>query len=161
MKTATDGWKDSDSHCIALAAAISLAFFFLQARHLHEAAMPATDEGVYAEAGRMMWGGLVPHTDFGFWHMPLMPLLIGLGLKMLPGIYAVRMVFLFAHCFAVVPLALFLRRISPGIVAPIVAVFFYLSFHELVHHDFRFLAIRQLANDLLILFLFFGSSGRT
>jgi hypothetical protein len=160
MKTEIDAGKDSDLLCVALATAISLAFFFLQARYLHEAAIPATDEGVYAEAGRMMWSGLVPHTDFGFWHMPLLPLLIGLGLKVLPGIYAVRLVFLFGHCFAAVPLALFLRRMSPTVVAPIVAAFFYLSFHEMVHHDFRFIAIRQAANDLFILFIYFGSCGR-
>jgi len=146
---------------VALAVALAFGFFFLQAMHLHEAAMPDTDEGVYAVTGIMMWSGLVPHVDFGFWHMPLLPLLIGLGLKILPGLFGVRLVFLFINCFVAVPLALFLRRISPGIAAPIIAVFFYLSFHEMVHHDFRFLAIRQLANDFLILFLFVGSVGRS
>jgi len=133
---------------------LALVFFVLQARLLPLAVQPETDEGVYAEAGRMMMRGFLPHRDFPFWHMPLLPLLIGMGLKIFGDMNVLRMVFLALNCLSIVPLYSIFKKISESRFAPVPALILYLSFHEMVHHDFRFLAIRQLANIFLILFLY-------
>ncbi|MFH1444060.1 MAG: hypothetical protein ABIG34_01570 [Candidatus Peregrinibacteria bacterium] len=133
---------------------LALVFFILQARFLSIAVQQGTDEGVYAEAGRMIVRGFLPHRDFPFWHMPLFPLLIGMGLKIFGQMNVLRMAFLALNCFSVIPLFIIFKKVSGSRFAPLPALVLYLSFHEMVHHDFRFLAIRQLANVLLILFLY-------
>lgn len=138
---------------------LAALFFILQVRHLPWAAMPGTDEGVYAQIGRLMASGSLPHRDFAFYHMPLLPFLAGIGERMVT-ITGVRILFLFLNSFAVVPLYFSLLHVSKNKVAATAAVFFYLTYHEMVHHDFRFLAIRQLANDVLIAYLFLGTVGR-
>ncbi len=143
----------------AVPIALAAVFFILQARHLPWAAMPGTDEGVYAQIGRLMVSGSVPHRDFAFYHMPLLPLLAGIG-ERITTITGVRMAFLFLNAFAVVPLYYAMLSVWKDRFAAAVAVFFYLTYHEMVHHDFRFLAIRQLANDLLIAYVFLGTVGR-
>ena len=135
-------------------AVLALVFFVLQARFLPLAVQQGTDEGVYSEAGRMIVGGLLPHKDFPFWHMPLLPLLIGMGLKIFGQMSVLRMMFLAFNCISIVPLYVVFKKVSGSRFAPLPALVLYLSFHEMVHHDFRFLAIRQLANVFLILFLY-------
>ena len=135
---------------------IACFFFYLQARYLHLAAFPFTDEGVYAEAGRLMLDGLVPHKDFPLWHLPLLPLWSGIVLKLTGDMYWVRLLFLALNCFAVVPFYLTCKKLCRHSSAAILAILFYLTFHELMFQDFRFLAIRQMANDFLILFLYLG-----
>lgn len=135
---------------------ISFFFFFLQVRFLRLAAFPDSDEGVYAEAGRFIAHGFVPHRDFPLFHMPLLPILIGIGLKLLSGMYQLRVIFLLLNCLAAVPLYITLRRIQDNAGAALLAILFYLTYHDMVHHDFRFLAIRQLANDLFICFFYLG-----
>lgn len=145
---------------MAIPLGFAVVFFFLQARYLHIAAMPGTDEGVYAQVGRLMMQGFVPHGDFAFFHMPLLPLFAGVFGEVLRGVYGARLLFLFLNSFAVIPMYFVFMRITRDRVAAATAVFFYLTYHEMVHHDFRFLAIRQLANDLLIAYAFFGTVAR-
>lgn len=140
---------------IGVAVLLAFLFFLLQSRLLSLAALPETDEGVYAEAGKLIAGGLIPHRDFPFWHMPLLPALIGGWLRVVGNLHLLRLIFLALNCFSVLPLFSVFRKMSASRWAPIPAVILYLSFHEMVHHDFRFLAIRQLANVFFILFLYF------
>ncbi|MDV2995395.1 MAG: hypothetical protein N4J56_005049 [Chroococcidiopsis sp. SAG 2025] len=135
---------------------IACFFFYLQARYLHLAAFPFTDEGVYAEAGRLMLEGLVPHKDFPLWHLPLLPLYSGIVLKLTGNMYWVRLLFLALNCFAVVPFYLTCKKLRDNSSAAILAILFYLTFHELMFQDFRFLAIRQMANNFLIFFFYLG-----
>jgi hypothetical protein len=131
-------------------------FFYAQFLNLHNAEAAFTDEGVYAQAGSLIMDGLIPHRDFPLWHMPLLPWFIGITLKLTGEMYYVRTLFLFLNCLAVFPLYLTFREIRKNIYAALFAVLFYLTFHEMVHHDFRFVAIRQLANDLWIVFFYLG-----
>lgn len=142
---------------VAIPLFFAIVFFYLQARYLHEAAMPDTDEGVYAQVGRLMLQGLIPHLDFAFFHMPLLPLFAGVGGKVFHGIHGVRLLFLLLNSFAVIPLYLTFLHVARDRFAAAVGVFFYLTYHEMVHHDFRFLAIRQLGNDLFIAYVFLGT----
>ena len=135
-------------------AVIAFILFFLQSRFLHVAAYPETDEGIYAEAGRMMLNGFVPHEDFPIWHMPLLPALIGIGLKIFGSMYPLRLIFLFLNCFAAIPLFLTFKKINKNSAIALLAVLFYVTFHEMVHHDFRFLALRQTANIFFIMFFY-------
>ncbi|PSB63084.1 hypothetical protein C7B79_15365 [Chroococcidiopsis cubana CCALA 043] len=135
---------------------IASFFFYLQARYLHLAAFPFTDEGVYAEAGRLMLEGLAPHKDFPLWHLPLLPLYSGIVLKLTGNMYWVRLLFLALNCFAVVPFYLTCKKLRDNSSAAILAILFYLTFHELMFQDFRFLAIRQMANNFLIVFFYLG-----
>lgn len=144
----------------AVPLSLACVFFALQARFLPWAAMPDTDEGVYAQVGRLVAGGYLPHRDFAFYHMPLLPLLAGWG-EAVFSLTAVRLAFLFLNAFAVVPMYFAFSRIKNDRFAAAVAVFAYLTYHEMVHHDFRFLAIRQLANDVFIAYVFLGTVGRT
>jgi hypothetical protein len=142
---------------LALPLAIGLFFFVLQVRHLDVAAYPVTDEGVYAEVGRMIvMRGLVPHRDFPMGHMPLLPLLIGLGLRAFGSMYVLRTAFLLLNCLCVVPLYLAFVRLRDNSAAATLALLFFLTFYAMVHHDYRFIAIRQLANVILICFLYLG-----
>lgn len=135
---------------------IASFFFYLQARYLHLAAFPFTDEGVYAEAGRLMLEGFIPHKDFPLWHLPLLPLYSGIVLKLSGSMYWVRLLFLALNCFAIVPFYLTCIKLRDNSSAAILAILFYLTFHELMFQDFRFLAIRQMANNFLILFFYLG-----
>jgi len=134
--------------------ALALAAFALRAARLHLVAFPMTDEGPMAEAGREMLRGRIPYASFPLFHMPLVPLGIGLGLKLLGSMYAVRLLYLAANCLAVVPLYYFLKRVHPSRLAATTAVLFYLAFGEMGKADFGFVAIRQTANLFFILFLF-------
>lgn len=135
---------------------IACFFFYLQARYLHLAAFPETDEGVYAEAGRLMVDGLAPHKDFPLWHLPLLPLYSGIVLKLTGNMYWARLLFLAINCLAIVPFYLTCKKLHNNAAAAIFAILFYFTFHELMFQDFRFLAIRQMANDFLFLFLYLG-----
>ena len=141
---------------LAFVALLISFLFYLQFRHLHLAASPGTDEGVYAEAGRLMMEGLIPHRDFPIWHLPVLPLFIGLTLKLTGNMYFVRVLFLLLNCVAIVPLYLAFKEIRNNIGAALIAILFYMTFHEMVDHDFRFVAIRQLANDFFIWFFYLG-----
>ena len=135
---------------------IVLFFFLLQVRYLHLATNSITDEGVYAQAGRMMWSGLMPHRDFPLWHMPLLPFLIGLGLKIFGSMYVLRVLFLLVNCLMAIPLFVTLKHLNKNTACAIFAILFYLTFHEMVHHDFRLLAIRQVSNAIFILYFYVG-----
>lgn len=131
---------------------VALFFFILQARHLGSATWVSSDEGVYALAGVMMMKGYLPHAEIPLWHMPLLPLLIGVGIKIFHSLHFVRIIFLAANCMSVALLWNFLTKVTRNVMAATATIIFYLSFHEMVHHDFRFMAIRQLANILLLAF---------
>jgi hypothetical protein len=103
-----------------------------------------------------MLEGLVPHKDFPLWHLPLLPLYSGIVLKLSGNMYWVRLLFLALNCFAIVPFYLTCKKLGNNSSAAILAILFYLTFHELMFQDFRFLAIRQMANNLLILFFYLG-----
>ena len=91
---------------------IALFFFFLQTRFLHLASYPVSDEGVYAEAGRMIMRGFVPHSDFPLFHMPLLPIMIGLGLEILQEMYYLRLIYVLVNCLSVVVLYITLKKNS-------------------------------------------------
>lgn len=130
--------------------------FGLQALHLHEAALPTSDEGVYAEAGVLITHGIFPYRDFHLAHLPLLPLLIGIGLKVMGSMYWVRLTFLALHSVSAVLLYRIFQSLKKAPWAGVVSIIAYLTFHEMVDHDFRFVAIRQLANDFLIWYLYLG-----
>lgn len=138
-----------------LAAAILAAgIFCMQAAYVHLAAAPISDEGVYAEAGRMMLEGLVPYRDFSYLHPPLLPMFTALGLWLGNGdIAAPRVMYLALNCMSILPLFLVLRRFG-GKVAALLAIAFYVTFDEMVLTDFRFLATRQFVNVFLIVYLY-------
>ena len=103
-----------------------------------------------------MLNGLMPHRDFPLWHMPLLPIYIGMTLHIFQDMYWVRVLYLFLNCFSVLPMYLILRTIGQNVRAGLFASSFYLTDYLLVHQDFRFVAIRQMAGVLLIGFLYFG-----
>lgn len=140
---------------IVLVVLTALAFI-LQARFLATAGAPYSDEGIYAEAGRLRLQGVAIHRDLTFWHMPLIPLLIGIGLETFHSMYWVRLVYLFTNCFSVIPLYLLLVSVSRRRGLALLASVFYLTFPEMVQDDFRFVAIRQPVNLLFILYTYLG-----
>jgi hypothetical protein len=133
--------------------------FLLQAWHLDLAAFPQSDEGVYAHAGRMLLAGQTPHTDFGLWHMPLLPALLGAGLAAFGTMYPLRLLSALAVCLSALPLDAALVRLGgagAGGGAALLAVLLYLTDPSVMHHDARFPALRPLANAILVLFLWLG-----
>ncbi len=136
--------------------AMVVAAFMLQVWHLKSALLPATDEGVYVLIGKLMLKGYVPHSDFPMWHMPLLPLLSGIGLWFTGSMYPLRIVYLAINCLVAIPLFSSLKRVTSSPLAAMTAIAFYLTFHEMIDHDFRLLAIRQFANVFFILFVWAG-----
>lgn len=134
-------------------AGLAVAAFCAQVWYLGVAEAANTDEGAMGEAGRLMLRGQLPHTDFPWFHFPGLPLLIATALKLSVSLYALRVLYLGVNCLAVIPLYWWMQRARSSRVAGVVAMFFFLSYHQMVHHDLRFLAVRQLANTLFIGFL--------
>jgi hypothetical protein len=141
---------------LAVLGALVLLFFVLQVWNLPLAAFPRADEGVHAEAGRMIVDGYMPYRDFSYAHPPLLPVLIGVGLKITHAMLPLRVAGLLLNCLGVIPLYLVVRKLGGTPLPGLIAVTCYLTYHEMVHHDFRFLASRQLANLLFVLFLYFA-----
>ncbi len=139
-----------ESHAWVILIAAVLLLFTAQLWNLRLAAAPYTDEGVYAELGRLIFSGYVPHRDFFLAHMPLLPSLIGAGLEAFQSMYVLRVIYLFLNCLGVLLLFRFLVTAWRVPMAALVACLFYATYHEMVHHDFRFLAVRELANLFLI-----------
>ena len=129
-----------------------LVFFGLQAMNLR-VSVAFTDEGAYVEVGRLMLNGLVPYVDFKFWHMPLMPAAIGMALKISGSLYWLRLLYLALGITAAHLLFELLSRRTGDGIAALVALFFYLSFDYMHRYDFRYFALRQSANILLIAYL--------
>ncbi|TSC60730.1 MAG: hypothetical protein Greene041662_103 [Candidatus Peregrinibacteria bacterium Greene0416_62] len=126
--------------------------FLLQVLHLEKAAFPVTDEGSHAEVGRMIFEGMAPYRDFYYPHPPLLPLLIGGGLKIFGSMYPLRLLYLFFNVASAIPLFLILRRLTGDRFGAVIGVVMYLTYSEMIHHDFRFLALRQLSNVFVIAF---------
>jgi len=139
---------------LAVVLVLTSIFLFSQIFFLHLAANPFTDEGTYAAAGLMMLSGLTQHIDFGFWHMPLLALFEGIGLKIFSDVYYIRLICLLFNTSGIIVLFLFLKRINPRGAAAIFAVLFYMLFFGMVYTDFRFPALRQIGNTFIIYFLF-------
>jgi len=142
-----------ESHAWILAVIAVSALFVAQFWNLRLAAAPYTDEGVYAELGRLIFSGRVPNRDFFLAHMPLLPVAIGAGLKVFGSMYVLRVLYLFLNSIGVLLLFRFLVTTRKAPLAALVACLFFATYHEMVDHDFRFLAVRQLANLFLIGFL--------
>jgi len=142
---------------IVLVVGIASLFFFLQARYLHEAAFSISDEGVHAQVGRMMLDGYMPYKDFYYTHPPILPLFIGLNIKFFSSIYSARIIYLFLNCFSGILLYFVFKNITKNKLAALVGTLFYLTYHQMVFYNFRFIALRQLSNVLLIGFLYFGT----
>ncbi|MCE7874288.1 hypothetical protein DYH09_28490 [bacterium CPR1] len=132
--------------------ALALTAFFLQVSSLSRAVV-FSDEGAFAEAGRLALAGHVPHVDFPWYHMPGLPLLIEVGRQLWGSLQGPRTLYLALNCLAVLPLSLALSRLGFSRTAALMGSFFYLAFFEMVHQDFRFFAVRQAANALVIGFL--------
>ncbi len=131
-------------------AVLAVAIFVAQIWRLPEAVQPASDEGVFALAGSLLVAGYVPHRDFPLWHMPTLPLAIAGGRALLGGMTALRLVYVAMNCAGAVLLYLVLKRLTPIVAAAVAGAVFYLSCYEMVHQDFRFIAVRQPINLLLI-----------
>jgi hypothetical protein len=145
-------WIPEHLDVVVVAAMVSCAFM-LQAWHLGNVLLPATDEGVYALLGSMLLQGHALHSDIPLWHMPLLPVLAGIGKYVFGGMYGIRLAYLAINCLAVLPLYAVIKRVTGSGLATVLGIGFYLSFNEMMDHDFRMLAIRQLANALFIVFL--------
>lgn len=135
---------------------ILLAYFMLQAGTLRWSSNPIYDEGVHADAGRMIFEGFLPYRDFSYPHPPLLPLFIGGGLKVFGSMNAVRMVYLLLNVLSILPLYAILVKIGKNRFAALFAVLFYLTYIEMVHHDFRIVATRPFNNLFFIGFLYWG-----
>jgi hypothetical protein len=145
---------------LVMVSLMAAGMFYLQARHLGVAVAVETDEGVYALAGRMLFSGHIPHRDFPLFHMPLLPFLLGAGLRIFGTMYPARLIYLSLNCLAAILLYVVLRCLPAmrSKLASLVGVIFYFAYHEMLFHDFRFVAIRQLVNVLFICFLLLGLS---
>ena len=148
--------KQSKLWDIYVVLGLALLFFWLQARHLHNAALPVSDEGEHVDAGRRMFEGYLPYKDFYYQHPPFFALFLGASLRLFGGMFPVRVLFLFLNVFSVLPLYAVLKKIGGHRTAGIIAITFYLTYHQMVAHDFRFAAIRQFANICFIGFLYWG-----
>jgi len=104
----------------------------------------------------MIFEGYLPYRDFYYSHPPLLPLFIGLGLKLSGGMFLPRLIYLFLNVFSVVPLFMVIRRISGTYLGALVAIVFYLTWYQMIDHDFRFIETRQFANIFFIAFLYFA-----
>jgi hypothetical protein len=146
---------------LSLVMGLGLLFAALQMAHLYMSISPDTDEGVYAEAGRLMLAGKVPYRDFPLSHMPLFPLLVGVGLRLAGSMYGVRLLSVLINCLAVVPLYIALRWTVPDArdarAAALCAAAFYSMYHEMVFHDYRSVAIRPLVNVCVLVYFALGT----
>ena len=133
---------------------ILFALFILQARYLGQAAFTVSDEGVHALVGKLMWEGQSLYRDFSYSHPPLLSFFLGLSQQFTPSMLPPRLVYLFVNLSSAVALFVLLRRMNGNAVAALVAALFYVSYHQMVDHNFRFMALRQVANVLLIWFLY-------
>jgi|GEM_PF-3533743 len=125
--------------------------------HLAVAAMPATDESIHVEVGRMSWEGRMPYRDFSYGHPLLFPLLIGSGLKLVGHMWPLRMFYAALNCLMALPLYVIFRKMTGGDrIAAFLGAFFFLLYHEMMHNDARFFASRQIVNMFLIGFLYWG-----
>ena len=144
---------------------LPVLYFAFQAFSLMTAAAPYTDEGVYAQAGRLIADGAMPHRDFLLVHPPMLSSFVALFSSFTDNYYYTRLAFLFLNVgsgavLAVVVLQLarlFGVRLSPEsrVLAVVVTLVTFYSFHEMTHHDFRFLALRQFCNVFFIFAFFF------
>ncbi len=130
--------------------------FAVQMRYLHLAAAPGTDEGVHVEAGRMMLEGYVPYRDFSYLHPPVLPLFAAAGLSVFHGMYGVRVVFLLLNTLSLGLLFAVIRTLTKDRGAALLALAFMLTYHEMLFHDWRFLASRQLSNVFVIAYFYLG-----
>lgn len=146
-------WIPEHLDVVVVVAAMVSCAFMLQAWHLGNVLLPATDEGVYALLSSMLLQGHALHSDIPLWHMPLLPVLAGIGKYVFGGMYGIRLAYLAINCLAVLPLYAVIKRVTGSGLATVLGIGFYLSFNEMMDHDFRMLAIRQLANALFIVFL--------
>jgi hypothetical protein len=156
MATATKNWLHralSETGFLAVCL-LAAAAFVLQAWNLDQTAAPFTDEGVYAEAGRLIMSGHVPYSDFLLVHMPLLPLFIGFFLKLTSSLFATRLIYCALNCASAVLLFQVLVRIRPNQFFAFIACCFYLTYQTMVSHDCRFMAIRQFSNIFVITFMF-------
>ncbi len=133
-----------------------IASFALQVRTLHVAAAPMTDEGVHVEAGRMILEGYVPYRDFSYLHPPVLPLFSALGMSLFDGMYGVRFVYLLLNTLSVAGFFAVIRRLTGDRGVALLAAAFLVTYHEMIFHDWRFLATRQFSNVFFAAFLYLG-----
>ncbi|MDD5026747.1 MAG: hypothetical protein PHH13_05255 [Candidatus Peribacteraceae bacterium] len=142
---------------LVLVVGLAVLIFALQVWYLRLAAAPYTDESIYAQAGRMMFlQEYVPYRDFALPHPPLLALFSGIGFWIFHSMFPARVVYLLLNCASLLPLYLLLKHLGKQRIAALAAVLFYATYSDMVHHDWRFLALRQLSNVFLIMFLYFG-----
>jgi len=134
--------------------------FLLQVQYLSQAAFPISDEGVHALVGRLLWEGQIPYRDFSYSHPLLLPHLLGLSQQFTPSMLPPRLVYLFLNMSSAIPLFLFLRRLNGNGFAALIATLFYVTYFQMVEHNFRFIAFRQATNVFLIWFLFVSTLPR-
>ncbi len=132
------------------------ALFFLQASTLRLTAHPDTDEAVHVEAGRMMLEGMLPYRDFYYPHTPVLPLLLAAGWAVFHALYPLRLLYLAANMAAACVFFVVFRFLTKDRLAALVAILVYLTYDQMVHHDFRFIVMREVANMFLAGFLFFA-----
>ncbi len=138
--------------------ALCLFAFLAQSWNLGLATFPYSDEGVSAQAGRLLFSGFLPYRDFVYVHLPVSPLLIGGGLELFGDMYWLRLIYLASNCAGGFLLFVFLRSLADrgdrhASVAALLTVILYFTYHRMVATDFRFIAIRQSSNLLFLVFL--------
>lgn len=150
-------WKTATAHShLLVLCVILLALFGLQARFLAQAAFPISDEAVHALVGRWILRGILPYRDFAYSHPPLLGLLMNVALPVTPSLLPPRLLYLAANLTAAVPLYLTLRKLTDNALAALTGALFYVTYHQMVDHNFRFIALRQVANVFLIWYLYAG-----
>ncbi len=145
-------WKNP----LSIVAILAAFTFLLQVLFLKQANGIGSDEGVHVLSGLWMLEGFRPYSNFYYSHPPLVALTSAWGVKIFGSMYAVRVLFLLLNCISVLPLYAILSRITKSKFAAVVAIAFYLSYPLLVHHDWRFVALREVVTLFLILFVWAG-----
>ncbi len=149
---------------LALCVALTAVFFLLQTWTLPWAMNFGSDEGVYAMVGMRMMRGEWPHVSFGFWHMPGLPLLLGLSASFFHSLLPARLLLLLGGCAVPGLLAYAYRRILPlrGAfpLAVMAVVVFGNAFAQAADHDMRFASLRNAVNILFACWFFLATLPR-
>jgi hypothetical protein len=108
---------------------------------------------------------MLPHRDFLLVHPPMLSSFVAVLSIFTDNYHDIRVIYLFLNVVSGAVLALVVLQLarrfslpqSPALdlMAVVATLLAFYSFHEMTHHDFRFLALRQFANSFYIFALYF------